>query len=269
MCSRWFITLVMKKIKKTMGRALPEFRLPVRWSRQAPRALGRQSGFTLIEIVVAFSILVMVFGLSYSALSGIISSKQLLDDGREAQVLADAVLSRMTRELQLADPQTVLLPEKGDLNNRYESNVNLVGVSGNIGNNAPADSIAFMARGAGQHILGNQVFSGEVKLTYRLEEDPEQDRSQVRTYVLVREETPNIRPLEKAFERTMIFPVCDRVVGLSLRYYDSENDEWHTEWGKAEQLGLPALVEITLGIRSNDGNLFTYSTAVPVISRRE
>jgi len=228
---------------------------------------NNQSGFTLIEIVISFSILVLVVGVAYSALNGIIQAKLAIDDGREAQAIAGAVLNRMTRELQLAEANTTLLPESLNKDDRYQTSVSLLGLHDGRGSER-LDSLSFMARGASQYVLGAQNFSGVVKLGYRAAEDPQSDKAEG-VLTLVRSETPDIRPLKKAFDRQVVFPVTNRLVSLRFRYFDAENDLWLDEWGNDQQhVGLPAVIELTLKLKSPAGVINSYTTAVPLSSKQ-
>ncbi len=223
------------------------------------------SGFTLIELVISLAILVIMFSVAYGSLMSLIRSKATLDEYRDTQAVAYSILARITRELQLASARSDLLPEAATPNQFYPQNVCLVG-GRQGGGKADSDTIAFMANGVGQYILGENSFAGEVKISYHLEEDPE---SQPRTFALVRDETPNIRPLERAFERIMRFPVSQNVISLNFRYYDTQNSEWLSEWGNTEHNGLPPIVEISFKILTPGGEVKGYRTAVPMASTRD
>lgn len=88
------------------------------------------AGFTLIEIVIAVSILAAIVGVAYGSLTSIMRSKKLLDEERDLRAVANSVLTRMTRELQLAYSGVPLMPPRNQLNKRYSSKVNLIGTSG-------------------------------------------------------------------------------------------------------------------------------------------
>lgn len=48
--------------------------------------------------------------------------------------------------------------------------------------------------------------------------------------------------------------LAQEITQIEFRYWDSENEEWLTEWDSDEMLGLPGAVEITiaLGLRTNE-----------------
>jgi len=89
--------------------------------------LRDQKGFTLVEIVVAISILTIMLGIAFDALFQIGRTKRALDDERDAALVANAVLGRMTRELQLIADQTALLPPREDMNKLYGRDTSIIG----------------------------------------------------------------------------------------------------------------------------------------------
>jgi len=224
-------------------------------------------GFTLIEVVISFALLSVVVSIAYSTMSGLMRAKQYLDDGRDAQAVANAVIQRITRELQLADQNNGLLPSPQNKNVRYPRNANMLGSATKDNSEEAKDEITFMAHGASQYVLGNSEYADIVQITYRVEEDPEQRGGAEPTYYLVRDETPLIRPYDKAFERRVTFPITSRLVALDFRYLkldDNTGDRWLDEWGPPDNPGLPAMVEFTFKIRSNMGQITSFTSAVPL-----
>ena len=220
---------------------------------------------------MALTILSMLLTIGYSALSGIVSGKILLDDGREAQAIANSLIARLTRELQLADAKSALLPEPDDIKNLNPDTINMHGINQKL-NNHDADSLSFMARGASQYVMGGANIAHVVNITYRVANNPDAQDPDNDPFVLVREETPNIRPLENAFARSMVFPLSDRVVSLNFRYFGSPDpdvdiDEWRNDWDKSKITGLPKMIEFSLKIMSPAGKIRTFTTAVPIRGR--
>ena len=225
------------------------------------------SGFTIVEIIISITILVLVMSVAYSSLRQIIRSKQALDDTRDGRKLANAVLTRMTRELQLAYDGLPLLPPKDNLQQPYSNRINLISEPSDIGGVATS-TIVFLALEGGQYMPDGGGHSGVVQITYRVEKDP--DDPEADTYWLIREETPYIRPPERAYrERTMIFPVIKSLTSLSFRFYDAASHSWLNKWGKDEHVRLPAVIEFTVAIRSPAGKVEEFTTAVPIRSKGE
>lgn len=222
-------------------------------------------GFTLIELIVALSLLAVVTTIAYGALSGILHTKQILDDSRDMRAVAHAILLRLSRELQLADPKSVLLPPKDNPKAPYPARVTLVGEANDMGHERSGDSLTFLALEGGQYLPDGGTHSGVVQISYRVERDPEANETgEDETFYLVREETPLIRPAEKAYKKSMIFPLTKDLVSLQFKYYDRENEEWLPYWGKNDRVGLPAMVHFTFRLRSPRGQIKTLSSTVPL-----
>ncbi len=75
--------------------------LPEQHIRKLPRS-SSQSGLTLLEVILAISILAIMMSLNYRILVGIVEAKTAIDDKREGMFIANSVLTRISRELQLA-----------------------------------------------------------------------------------------------------------------------------------------------------------------------
>jgi prepilin-type N-terminal cleavage/methylation domain-containing protein len=225
--------------------------------------VSSQIGMTLIEIVIAVGILGIVLSVAYKALTQVMQTKQLLDDERDSSMIANAVLGRLTREIALAVPQK-LIPEQTSGGQISSSDIQLKGTPGK-GAGGSADSITFMAKNAGQFIPDGKTQAGIIQLTYRAMKDPESKGAQEDNLLsLIRDELPDIRPLEKAFKNRITFPITDRLVQLKFRYFDGVQDTWRDTWGDQNSKGLPALVKLTVALKSNQGKVTSYSTTVKV-----
>ncbi len=224
-------------------------------------------GFTLIEVVIAIAILSIIGTVTYSALTQIIRSKNTLDDRRELNAVAYSVLNRMIRELQLSYSGIGLLPRPDETDGKQKpSNINMSGEPKTMSNGKHGDSIRFLALEGGQYLPDGGTHSGLVQIMYRVEENPEKIDSEIQSYILVREETPLIRPFEKAFSKVMNFPIVDSLVGLELRYFDPESESWLAEWNIENKFGLPNQIEIKIELLSPRGETHLFVTSVPIRS---
>jgi prepilin-type N-terminal cleavage/methylation domain-containing protein len=210
------------------------------------RLSSSENAFTLIEIVVAISILAVIMGVTYSSLGGII-------------------LGRMTREFQLATASTTLMPPREDAKGKQISRISLSASSDTLDNGRPGDRITFMALEGGQYLPDGGTHSGIVQITYRVEKDPENNASDA-PYYLVREETPYTRPFDKAYEKTMIFPITQSLVGFDLAFYSTQDSRWTDTWTEEAPTRLPAIIRFTIEVRSPAGRIESYSTSVALRS---
>ncbi len=220
----------------------------------------KEIGFTLIEVVIAISLLSVILVTLYSSLDKIIETKNILDDRRDTTTIASAVLGRITRELQLSYAQSVLMPPMNDQNKKYPPRVSLVGEPRVMEQGRKGAIITFLALEGGQYLPDGGTHSGLVQITYRTEPNPE-DKSGETSY-LVREEIPYTRPFEKAYKKAMIFPISHSVVSLDLKYHGEQSEEWSATWGDEKRLGLPNMVKLSLTVRSPLGKNESYLTTV-------
>ncbi len=227
----------------------------------------KPTGFTLIELVIALGIFGIIMTVAYLSLSSITESKQVLDDTRDNRLVADAVLGRMTRELQLAFAGLPLMPAQDKLTTPYSAKICLVGETDTLSNGEPGDRINFLAMEGGQYLPDGGSHSGIVQISYRVERDPEQPLGSPDSYLLIRQETPYIRPFEKAYEKTMVFPVVKNILALRFRYLMPDEDTWSPTWGEESRVNLPRLVEFTIKLRSPKGTIETFTTSVPFRSK--
>ena len=222
-----------------------------------------ERGLTMIEVIIAVSILAIVIGVSYRALTQIMTTKQLLDDERDARMISNAVINRMTREISLAIPNKLLPKQEGGNEDavRFRSDI-LLGTPESGEDGARLDSISFMAENAGQYVPDGKTHSGIVQISYRVEEDPEQDRHQeTPTYFLVRDEIPDVRPLSRAYENRMTFPITNKLLQLKFRFYDKVEEQWRDKWSRTQE-GLPALILMNIKLLSPNGKEHSFTTMV-------
>ena len=233
------------------------------FDQQVERQLPREAGFTLVEIIISLALMLFIASIAYSSLQGIIRSKTILDDRRESRLLANSVLKRITRELQLAYAGIpVLEPEES---RKYSTRTYLVGEEGTQQGSTPADTITFMALEGGQYMPDGGTHSGVVQITYRVAEDPDNRTIDgEKTYYLIREEMPNIRPYKTALKKVMRFPITKNLLSLQFRYFDPEQEEWVSNWGADTRVELPSMVKFSMTLISESGRKRSFLTAVPL-----
>lgn len=226
----------------------------------------REGGFTLIEITIAISILAVMFILNYRIIKGLIESKIEIDDKREAIFIANSVITRLTKELQLAVPKPKLAPPC-DSPNSPPSTYSLLGEDGASSQSGKGTTLTFTAKEAGQFIPGGTTHSGAVQITYRLEPDPDQKGDKNAPMLLVREEIPNRRPYDLACKDVIRFPISNRVVNLEFKYYDKASG-WETGWSGGRANNLPEIIQFSISLKSPRGAVATYTSAVKLTAAK-
>ena len=223
------------------------------------RISTRQRGFTLVELVIAVSILTIVLSVAYSTLSYVIRTKKLIDDRQEIAAIANAVLLRMSREIQLATEIDLLPPPGGHPPGKTVPS--LRGTKNNLAANR-GDTLEFMAEEGGQYIPEGLANTGTVMIRYRVEKDPDSPKGAPSSYLLIRDEVPDIRPPSKAWEKLMTFPIAKNVVRLQFSYYNGVDRKWVEEWDPPTK-DLPSLIRMVLTIRSPAGVEHEFMTVLP------
>ena len=233
-----------------------------------------ERGFTLIEVILAVSILAFVVSISYSSINQIIAGKQLVEDRSELQRVANGIMLRLTRELQRSQTQNKRQfpigagaaaptgPASAGPNRVME------GVEEQIDGRA-ADSIEFLAADSGQYLPDASSNTGDVRIAYRVEKTPAEELKEQRLggygdegpelFYLVRDEVPVQTPYASAIEKRMTFPIAKNVLSLKFRYYDKQKEEWVNKWNGT---GRPKIISIALQLRSKRGKVESYVTQV-------
>ena len=202
-------------------------------------------------------------GVTYSCLEQILRSKKILDDARDGKAIADAILSRMVKELQVAQNTEPLLPPKTNLAVQYTGQPTLTSHEQDASNGRRTTEISFISTSLGQFRPDGGAQSDLVQITYRAEPDPEDTLGE--RLRLIREETPYITPAKDAYKKSLAFPISHDLVQFEFLFFDSSADAWIDQWGtKANNFKLPPLIQLLFKIRSPLGAIQTYSTIVYV-----
>jgi general secretion pathway protein J len=185
------------------------------FSRQALR--DSEGGFTLIEILLAVSLVAMmatlVFGSLYVTINAIDAARAKSAD----EQIVRSTLRLMTDELSVGESRTTF-PWTG-INGQYEGR--------------PADSVAFLTMG--QFRGAESAKDTElVRIVYTREGDR-----------LLRFVRRNLYGLtDESIEQVEL---ATKVKGFNVRYYDGKSNLWLDEWtGRGQESPKAILLELTL-----------------------
>jgi len=231
------------------------------------------NGFTLVEVVIAISILVIILSTAYSAITQIISTKKILDDKRDLSIVANSIIRRLGRELQLTTNENTIICTSPNT-----STLRFVGSTKDNGCQGTEDGLTFIAMEGGQYLPDGGIHTGLVQITYRLAKDPDKER-QDGLLSLIREEIPYTTVTsndpkawedakKKSLQKRMVFPVAENVVSFNLKYYDILQNQWLNEWGSTQK-EVPAMIYYSITLVSPLGSEETYATTVPVSSAKQ
>jgi len=210
--------------------------------------LGQYKAFTLLELLVAMTLMVVTAACLYTALYVGFRAKRSALSAVEPTLLAINAI-----ELIKQDTYGVL-PPGGTLAGAF------LGTDTRGINGVDADSLEFYTT----HIYanGDNLVGGLGKIELVLEEDTDEyadyDRN---SYRLMRKVTTNLLSPKAVDSDEQV--LCRNVMSLNLRYFDGE-DGWLDEWDStADANSLPLAMEINIQVLHNG----TSSAAAPQTRR--
>jgi len=195
------------------------------------------NGFTLIEILVAITILAIVLTSVYGIFGSVSAAKTRLDRDSTDYHTARVVFDRFSRELHgtyyRSSDQTTFF--RGGRDNNGETFLELTTTAV-----TPLSAIG----------------TGIAEVRYRLEADEESSNELM---LLMRGEKPRQSSTMLHDDRMMrLAPGIER---LTVRFYSA--GQWHNEWD-AGQKGLPQLVEITMIVSQEGDRQVPFSTTFEI-----
>lgn len=209
-----------------------------------------QAGLTLVEILIAVSILAITTSLVWSSFQDTFRTKSTIEANVARYHTVRLALERMSRELTMA-----YLSQNEDTL-QQERRTFFVGRR-----NSDVDELRFS-------MFGHQRLYADAK-----EADTSQvgyyglrDRNDSRVTNLVRRETrrlSNVRFSDAPGEADIL---CDDLVRLQFDYWDLRDKQWRDSWSTLSADGqpdrLPSKVKITLTVRDERGQEVSFQTQV-------
>jgi general secretion pathway protein J len=181
------------------------------------------SGFTLIEVMVATSILAVVCALVWGSFQETFRAKQVIETNAIRYHSVRLALERMTREISMA------FVSQNEDTSQAERRTFLMGKrKGDI------DELRFSYMGH-QRLYANSNESDTAQVAYY----SARDRTDSRKLDLIRRETrrlSNVKMESAAGEADIL---CDDVVSLKFSYWDSRDKVWREEWSTLSADGQP------------------------------
>jgi len=185
-------------------------------------------GFTLLELLVAMSLMVVVAGCLYTALyTGF--------KARRSAMAAVEPTSQAINAIELLKQDIVgVIPIDGVLAESF------IGTSGRSSKGEDADYVVFYTTQV--YADEGELVGGVGKIELVLEQDTDEDRE---NYRLVRKITRNLlSPRDVDAEEQVL---CRNVTALNLRYFDG--DGWLDEWDStADANSLPVAMEVDIHV---------------------
>jgi general secretion pathway protein J len=182
-----------------------------------------ENGFTLVEVMVAVTIIALLLTSVYGVFTSAAGAKQRLEAEGEGYHQARVLFDRMGREL------------RGAYYQQGKAGVRLVG-----GKTLDDFPYLELTTTAGTPYGGRR--GGISVVRYELRTDPEAAAGDD-TRVLMRDEYSMFEP---AGEERAGYRLATGLGEMSVRFY--KDGQWQEEWNTARDGGLPQMVEITLSM---------------------
>jgi general secretion pathway protein J len=212
--------------------------------------MRRTRGFTLIEVMVAVSILAIVTTLTWTSFKQTFSTKSQIEAQAGRYRTVRLALDRLARELSMAyvsqDEDTL----------QAERRTRFVGKA-----HADIDEVTFSYFGH-QRLYQDANECDTALVAYY----SARDRNDSRKINLMRRETRRLSNLKIDDQAGEADIVCDDVVRLKLDYYDVRQKDWRTDWATTSSDGqpdrLPGKIRITLTVHDERGVEVPFQTEV-------
>ncbi len=199
------------------------------------------SGFTLIEVLIALFIGSLIFGVLYASFFQIIKSKEIVENELELYHEARVIFSRITKDLNSIYPRGNVFLGKSN----YTSDEPYF--EGGLENDNSWIEFTSLSRAPSY----NKSDSDQAQISYYIEEvEDEVEGEDTKLFSLLRRENPYIGGDEDGIS----YSLSDRIVLFRLDFFSGGDieieDSYSEQWNSNENLGVPMAVDIILVLRS-------------------
>lgn len=195
------------------------------------------SGFTLIEVLIALFIGSLIFGVLYASFFQIIKSKEIVENELELYHEARVIFSRITKDLNSIYPRGNVFLGKSN----YTSDEPYF--EGGLENDNSWIKFTSLSRAPSY----NKSDSDQAQISYYVEEVEDEE---TKLFSLLRRENPYIGGDEDGIS----YSLSDRIVLFRLDFFSGADieieDSYSEQWNSNENLGVPMAVDIILVLRS-------------------
>jgi general secretion pathway protein J len=211
------------------------------------RAGRAQSGFTLIEVMLALAILTFVMTIMWGSFSQTATNKRAIEAAQDRMHTVRVALMRMSREIEMAylsQLENTALTERRTF---------LIGSA-----HGDVDELAFSSF-AHQRLRAGLAEGDTTVISYYGERDPDDSR----VLNLMRRETRRLQAEDPKTIAGEAYVLCPNVSRVKFAYYDQKKKEWETDWSTVNASGnqyLPTHVRITLTVIDERGQEVPYAS---------
>lgn len=243
---------------------------------------SNESGFTLIEIMVATTIALMIVGSVYAAFRTSLKVYQR-DEVKmimlqRCRVALDRIAQDLSNMFYAENDQELIMITQDYADSETSLDLDMISfvtvVEPNLKDYTPSEESTSSTSVTSESEEENQLPSDLVRVVYFIVQNPDDQNSKS----LVRIETNELDPEElnnmlsemqssatlsdDLQEQLRESILVDYVTALNIRYYDGT--DWVDEWDMEEEGRLPSAVEITLSITDADNKGKSLTQAIVV-----
>lgn len=204
--------------------------------------MRNNGGFTLLETLIAASILVIIAAMVFESFAVTLSAGRGLEEEAELRHTARFIIRKMTEDLSSASLYT---------NNLLGSFTGL----DNKSSGESADEIRFT--GFGGRMIFTETASDQALVTWRAEAP-----AGARRLTLIRGENHYITGFTEAKEMAEEMEVTSSLKSFDIQYYD--NGTWLEGFNANNTRRMPKAVAITFTLEDDDGRSITKKAVIPV-----
>ena len=211
---------------------------------------SRQSGLTLIEVMIAVSILAVMTTLVWGSFQDTFHTKTVIEANGARYHTVRVAIERITRELEMA------FLSQNDDTTQAERRTFFVGKR-----NTEVDELRFSMLGHQRlYSDANEADTSQV-LYYGV-----RDRDDPRVTNLMRRETRRLSNLKLEDASGEADMLCDNVVRMQVDYWDGRDKAWRDTWSTRSADGqpdrLPSKVKVTLVVVDERGQEVPFQSEV-------
>jgi type II secretion system protein J len=216
-----------------------------------------QSGFTLIETLIAMTIIALIMSMVYGSYAATTQSLERYDSQTACRERADLVLRLMVRQLRCAyTPNSDPNSEKQERQKQQAAGPSLPVIQPPLvfrasGRNPYGEFLTFVTTAGPAAGMDRPQTLSFVSYRY----DPTQATLSIRQYPCVGQ------PRDSS--ETAWIEVLDHVVDIAMEFHDGR--QWQPSWSDRPPKRLPQAVRIALTLVDDQGRQHEAETSVPVI----
>jgi len=222
-----------------------------------PRRASAQTGFTLIEVLIALSILAFMMMIAWSTTSNSAQAKKHFEAIEERNHEIRIAQGRMVQDISSA-----YLSANED-QNKQERRTLLLGKS-----HGSVDELRFSS--LGHKALWAEANESEQTLIAYYSESDLEDGSKTN---LLRRESRRLSNETWKSEPAEIDVLLRDVEKVSFEYYNWRDEDWQEDWDTTSAAGekgrLPTRVRITIEVETEDGDSVKYVTQARIMMQEE